>query len=228
MRPGGKIMDDLPLRYAEMGGLPIDHSEEPIRLFKSDFLEFFTHITPQAVVIIWTPVIAWLVWRSFELAPASAALINIPLAFAIGIVVWSFAEYTLHRFVFHFHPKGERMKRLVFLFHGIHHAQPQCKTRLVMPPIVSIPLALLFYFLFSLIVGKLFSNPNWVDPMVAGFMTGYLVYDLMHYATHHFPMRWGFLKTLKRHHMQHHFKEPYLRFGVSSPAWDKVFRTLPE
>ena len=33
----------------------LNYSEEPIRLFKSDFLEFFTHITPQAVVIIWTP-----------------------------------------------------------------------------------------------------------------------------------------------------------------------------
>lgn len=221
-------MDDLHLRYAEMGGLPIDHSEEPIRLFKSDFLEFFTHITPQAVVIIWTPVIAWLLWRSFESTPTSGGLIYIPLAFASGIVIWSFAEYTLHRFVFHFHPKGDQMKRLVFLFHGIHHAQPQCKTRLVMPPIVSIPLAFIFYFLFSTIVGTMFSSPQWVNPMVAGFMTGYLVYDLMHYATHHFPMRWGFLKILKRHHMQHHFKEPYLRYGVSSTVWDKVFGTLPK
>ena len=27
----------------------INHSEVPIRLFKSDFLEFFTHISPVAV-----------------------------------------------------------------------------------------------------------------------------------------------------------------------------------
>ena len=60
-----------------------------------------------------------------------------------------------------------------------------------------------------------------------GFMFGYLVYDLTHYATHHFPMRSGVLKALKRHHMQHHYKTPNLRYGVSSPFWDIVFRTLP-
>ena len=37
-------------------GVEINHSEEPIRLFKSDFLEFFTHISPIAVLIIWIPV----------------------------------------------------------------------------------------------------------------------------------------------------------------------------
>jgi sterol desaturase/sphingolipid hydroxylase (fatty acid hydroxylase superfamily) len=221
-------MDELPLRYSEVGGFPVDHSDEPIRLFKSDFLEFFTHITPQAVVIIWTPVIIWLIWKSMQTFQASGLTIYIPQAILLGIVVWTFAEYTLHRFVFHFHPKSDPMKRLVFLFHGIHHAQPQCKTRLVMPPVVSIPMAFIFYLLFSLVIGSLFSSPHWVDPTVAGFMIGYLVYDLTHYATHHFPMRWGFLKTLKRHHMQHHYKEPNLRYGVSSPVWDKVFGTLPK
>lgn len=221
-------MDDMPLRYAEMGGLPIDHSDKPIRLFKSDFLEFFTHITPQVVVAIWTPVIAWLLWRAFVFAPVRGAYLHIPLAVLCGIAVWTFTEYTLHRFVFHFHPKGDAMKRLVFLFHGIHHAQPQCKTRLVMPPAVSIPMALVFYLLFSVIVGKLLGLPHWVDPIVAGFMFGYLVYDLIHYATHHFPIRSGLMKALKRHHMQHHFKHPDLRFGVSSTVWDRVFGTLPE
>jgi len=32
-----------------MDHLPIKHTEESIRLFKSDFLEFFTHISPITV-----------------------------------------------------------------------------------------------------------------------------------------------------------------------------------
>jgi len=221
-------MDDLPLRYFEMGGMPIDHSEQPIRLFESDFLEFFTHITPQVVVAIWTPVIGWLIWRAFTFAPMPGGYAHIPLAILCGVAFWSFAEYTLHRFVFHFHPKSDWGKRLVFLFHGIHHAQPQCKTRLVMPPAVSIPMAIIFYFLFSVVVEGLLAKPDWVDPMVAGFMIGYLVYDLIHYATHHYPIRGGVMKSLKRHHMKHHFKEPNLRFGVSSTVWDHAFGTLPK
>ncbi len=65
-------------------------------------------------------------------------------------------------------------------------------------------------------------------PAFAGFLTGYLVYDLMHYATHHFPMRKGIWKQLKRLHMQHHYKYPNQLFGVSSPIWDLVFSTYPQ
>ena len=36
-------------------------SEEPIRLFKSDFLEFFSHIRPEVVALIWTPVVLFFV-----------------------------------------------------------------------------------------------------------------------------------------------------------------------
>jgi sterol desaturase/sphingolipid hydroxylase (fatty acid hydroxylase superfamily) len=221
-------MDDLPIRYAEVGGFPIDHNETPpIRLFKSDFLEFFTHITPLAVTIIWTPLIALLFIVSVMNAPASGFPFYIPAGIGVGLFLWTFVEYTLHRFVFHHHPKSDWQKRIVFLFHGIHHAQPQCKTRLVMPPAVSIPMALVVYGLFYLIVSKLMGLALWVNPMMVGLLIGYLAYDLTHYATHHFRMTWGFLKFLKRYHMMHHYKTPYMRFGVSSPLWDVVFRTMP-
>jgi len=29
-------------------------------------------------------------------------------------------------------------------------------------------------------------------------------------------------------HMQHHYKTPQMRFGVSSPLWDYVFHTMPK
>ncbi len=219
---------DLPVKYSEMGGFPIDHNDQPIRLFKSDWLEFFTHITPQAVVIIWLPVIVFFLARSIKEFSGTLSLIILPLAILAGIILWTFAEYTLHRFVFHYHPTKTQLKRLVFLFHGIHHAQPQSKTRLVMPPVVSIPMAFVFYALFSWIFGAILGWAHWVDPLFVGFMTGYLTYDVIHYATHHFPMRSGLLKAIKRHHMQHHYKSPDKRFGVSSPFWDIFFATLPK
>jgi sterol desaturase/sphingolipid hydroxylase (fatty acid hydroxylase superfamily) len=151
----------------------------------------------------------------------------VPAAFLIGVFVWTFTEYTMHRFVFHFPPHNPTQERITYLFHGIHHHQPQCKTRLVMPPVVSVPLALVFYGLFVLILGHLFGAPQWVGPLFSGFGTGYLIYDLTHYATHHFPMRRGIFKYLKRYHMQHHYKTPDARYGVSSPLWDIVFRTKP-
>jgi sterol desaturase/sphingolipid hydroxylase (fatty acid hydroxylase superfamily) len=204
-----------------------NHSDVPIRLFKSDFLEFFTHISPVVVMIIWTPVILFFLARSIVQLSAGQSWLFIPAGFLVGVFLWTFAEYSIHRFVFHFDPESERVAKIWFMFHGVHHAQPQLKTRLVMPPILSIPGAILFYFLFYFLVGKLLGAPQWVDPVFAGFITGYLVYDMTHYATHHWPMRSGVGKYLKRYHMMHHFKTPQARYGVSSPMWDAVFRTKP-
>ena len=212
---------------AESARMKIDHSDEPVRLFKSNFLEFFTHISPIVVLIIWAPVVAFFIVRSILMLPAGASWLQIPAGILIGVFIWTLTEYVVHRFVFHFHAKSSGLQKIFFLFHGVHHYQPQCKTRLVMPPVVSIPMAALFYGIFYLVVDRLFGAPSWVPALFAGFILGYLVYDMIHYATHHFPMRSGYLKFLKRYHMQHHYKTPSERFGVSSPVWDKVFGTMP-
>ncbi len=210
-----------------MNHLQIDHSDVPVRLFKSDFLEFFTHISPIAVLIIWTPVALGFLIAAIVQRPDAASWLYIPAGLLLGLLLWTFTEYTLHRFLFHYKPRTPRQERVFFLFHGVHHYQPQCKTRLVMPPIVSIPLALVFYALYYLVLGLILGAPQWIAPMFSGFIFGYLVYDMTHYATHHLPMRSGVLKYLKRHHMIHHYKTPEKRFGVSSPLWDVVFRTMP-
>ncbi|HNS06384.1 MAG TPA: sterol desaturase family protein [Anaerolineaceae bacterium] len=211
-----------------MAHLPTDHSDVPIRLFKSDFLEFFSHISPITVLVIWLPVaLFFLIW-SIAHAPAGGFPVVIPLGFLVGLFLWTLAEYVLHRFLFHMPVKGEKAERIIFLFHGVHHAQPQLKTRLVMPPVISIPLAAIFYALFYLFFAVILKAAQWVAPVFSAFIFGYLLYDLTHYATHHFPMRGGYAKYIKRYHMQHHYKTPNARFGVSSPLWDKVFKTMPE
>ncbi len=211
-----------------MSHLPIDHSDVPIRLFKSDFLEFFSHISPITVIVIWVPVAVYFLVSAILNPAVSGFPLYIVFSYLGGLFFWTLAEYLLHRFLFHFPPKTPKMERITFLFHGIHHAQPQIKTRLVMPPAVSIPLALVFFGLFSLVFGLIFRVPQWVSPIFSGFITGYLVYDLTHYATHHIPLRSGAAKYIKRYHMMHHYKTPDKRFGVSSPLWDIVFKTKPE
>jgi sterol desaturase/sphingolipid hydroxylase (fatty acid hydroxylase superfamily) len=206
--------------------IEISHDAEPIRLFESDFLEFFSHIHPVVVLIIWVPVVVYFLITGILSHPADTA-VRIPVGFLLGILLWTFAEYMLHRYMFHYQPRNPWQEKIVFLFHGIHHLQPQCKTRLVMPPVVSVPMAVIFYALFYLVWGALLGIPYWIAPTFAGFITGYLMYDMTHYATHHLPMRHGVWKFLKRHHMQHHYKTPNQRFGVSSPMWDLVFGTEP-
>jgi sterol desaturase/sphingolipid hydroxylase (fatty acid hydroxylase superfamily) len=208
-----------------MPKVEINTSEEPIRLFKSDFLEFFTHITPLAIIIIWSPVAIFFLVSAIINRPQAVSIFYIPLGFMIGVFIWTLAEYLLHRFVFHFHAKSARGQRITFLFHGVHHAQPQCKTRLVMPPVVSIPGFFLFYGSYFLILSVVLKVPYWIAPLMFGSLIGYLFYDLGHYATHHSAMRSGYGKIIKRNHMLHHYRTPNKRFGVSSTIWDYVFQT---
>jgi sterol desaturase/sphingolipid hydroxylase (fatty acid hydroxylase superfamily) len=188
-------------------------------------MEFFTHISPIAILVIWIPILAVCFWLG-SLHPKSNWTITL-VGFLIGLFIWTFSEYILHRYLFHFKPHNDWQERGAFLFHGVHHAQPKVKTRLVMPPAVSIPLAALFYGIFYIVFEMILSAGHWMYPAFTGFLTGYLIYDLIHYATHHFPMRKGIWKQLKRLHMQHHYKYPDQLFGVSSPVWDYVFSTLP-
>ena len=52
--------------------------------------------------------------------------------------------------------------------------------RLVMPPGVSVPLSSLFVLGFYAVLG----SPTFL-PFSAGFLAGYLFYDMLHYHVHH-------------------------------------------
>ena len=176
--------------------------KEPIRLFRSNFLEFFSHITPQVVLIIWVPVALFFAIRGIALtAQAGAPWWHLPLCFGAGWFVWTFVEYVVHRFVFHYHPSTERIKKVFFTFHGVHHAQPMCKTRLVMPPVMSVPLSVLFYALFWVVIARLIGRPLWFDAVFSGFAIGYIIYDIVHYLLHHAKSQKGYLAMCRRQHM---------------------------
>lgn len=195
-------------------------SREPasIRLFRNQVLESLTHVHPLVPLLLWGPVAILLLGRSMAVDGLSVSQL-LPVA-AAALLIWSLTEYSLHRFVFHFPARSRPGKWLVFLFHGVHHEAPQDKTRLVMPPAGAILIMALLWGLFELLIPA-----PWTLPFLACFIVGYLIYDYIHYATHHFPMRHPLLQRLKQHHMKHHFSGVPGRYGVSSPLWDLVFRT---
>jgi sterol desaturase/sphingolipid hydroxylase (fatty acid hydroxylase superfamily) len=203
------------------------NNKEPIRLFKSNFLESFTHISPVVVLAVWMPVSLFLVIWGFVLRPPQISVLLILLAFVVGLVSWTLLEYLLHRFLFHATPRNPRAQRLIFLLHGIHHAQPLVKTRLVMPVLVSIPAAIIFYALFYLIFALVLRAAWWLNPFFGGILLGYLSYDMTHYSLHHIKIKWNYFSTLRRTHLHHHTGVPIRSFGVTSPLWDIVFGTKP-
>jgi sterol desaturase/sphingolipid hydroxylase (fatty acid hydroxylase superfamily) len=201
-----------------MGKQFVSNKDETVRMFKSDFMEAFSKVHFTVPLYIYVPVIAFMLYLSIEVYSLSA--LNIIVFIAVGIFIWSIAEYLLHRYVFHFPAKTEFGKKIHFIFHGVHHDYPSDSKRLVMPPSVSIPLAVVFYILFRLLFGE-----ELVNPFFSGFIVGYLFYDITHYAIHHFNMHSKLWLAIKNHHMLHHYQEEYKGYGVSTPFWDVIFRT---
>ncbi|HUI09478.1 MAG TPA: sterol desaturase family protein [Bacteroidota bacterium] len=202
-----------------MAKLFVSNKDESARLFHSSFLELFTHVHWSVPIIVYLPVVVYSVYVTSTYGAIGAS--SVILLFVAGLVVWTLAEYLLHRFVFHYEPKSGWGKRLHFLMHGVHHDYPQDSKRLVMPPVVSIPLALLFLGAFILILPAAS-----VGAVFGGFIFGYICYDEIHYATHHAPMKGKLGLWLKHHHVRHHYLDPGRGFGVSSPIWDYVFGTM--
>jgi sterol desaturase/sphingolipid hydroxylase (fatty acid hydroxylase superfamily) len=187
-------------------------------MFKAGWMEVLSKVHFSIPLYIYIPVICVAAYFSlFRYDVSAGVFIGY---YVLGVAVWTLTEYLLHRFVFHFHPSTKWGKQLLFIFHGVHHDYPRDRLRLVMPPSASIPLATLFYFLFSL----MFSKP-YLLAFYPGFLTGYLIYDMMHYAMHHYNFKTSLMKRVKDHHMLHHYQNPEKGFGVSTPFWDKIFFT---
>lgn len=182
-------------------------------MFEKDWMESLSKVHFTVPLLLYLPVLGWLLWHS------EARWVSVGW-FLGGIMAWTFTEYVLHRFVFHWMPPGKWGARIHFIIHGVHHDYPNDRLRLVMPPVVSIPLAVLFFSLYRLLLGV----PA-VYPFFAGFLLGYLCYDMTHYAVHHLNWKHPLWQRIKQHHMLHHFQQPDKGFGVSSPLWDFVFKT---
>ena len=196
----------------------VSNKDETVRMFRNDFLEALTRIHFLVPVYLFLPVIFFMGYLSvFEF---HLSIFMILLMIVCGLTVWTLTEYILHRFIFHWELPGKLGRQIHFIFHGVHHDYPSDSKRLVMVPTISIPLAVLFYFLFRFILGEVL-----VSPFFIGFITGYLIYDMAHYAVHHFNLKNPFWLEMKNHHMRHHYMDSEHGYGVSSKIWDYVFRT---
>jgi dihydroceramide fatty acyl 2-hydroxylase len=211
--PGGAL--DLPRS-------PVAPRPTTCRMFETPLIERFSRVHPAAPFAFWIPVLAFVGGRAVVVSGGLSAPLGLFAALVVaGFLAWTFVEYVLHRWVFHYLGPKPWQRRFHFIAHGVHHDFPQDATRLVMPLGVSIPLGAIFSTLFYLTLG-----PTLWGPMFAGFGLGYLAYDGTHYAVHHWKLSSSVGRWLKRHHMLHHHTGLEARYGVSTPLWDVLFGTM--
>lgn len=185
-------------------------------MFESDALDKLSRVHPAVPLILFGPAITVLL----VLAIARLGVLELVAMALLGYLFWTLTEYWMHRIIFHFEPEDGIGARFHWIIHGVHHDHPNDPKRLVMPPSVSVPLSLAFFALFLLVLG-----PDRAFAFGAGFFTGYLIYDSIHYHLHHHTPRTDLGRRLRELHMRHHFQDDTVGFGISAPWWDRVFGT---
>jgi dihydroceramide fatty acyl 2-hydroxylase len=186
------------------------------RLFENPILDRLSRVHWYVPPAVYGPCVLALLVVSFRtLAPGIVLLGAI-----VGYFAWTLTEYLGHRFLFHASLPGKIGARLHLLLHGVHHDHPNDPLRLVMPVLLSAPILMAALLVARTVVGL----PGGFAVM-AGYVLGYLGYDLTHYYLHHGAPTSRLGRALRRNHMRHHFREPERGFGVSAPWWDHVFGT---
>jgi sterol desaturase/sphingolipid hydroxylase (fatty acid hydroxylase superfamily) len=190
------------------------------QLFKNPILEKLsrTHIAvPLSVFFTYATVLLyWSITHSLLSAWVTIGM------FALGFVSFTWVEYITHRYIFHMGTYTRLRERFQYTIHGVHHEYPKDKTRLAMPPLLSITIATLLLLCFRLIMGDM------VFAFLPGFLVGYAFYLSVHYMVHVYQPPKNFLKVLWINHSVHHYKHGEYIFGVSSPFWDYVYGTMKE
>ncbi|HEX8657194.1 MAG TPA: sterol desaturase family protein [Hymenobacter sp.] len=141
--------------------------------------------------------------------------------FLLGLLAFTFVEYAVHRYLYHIPATTPGRAKFQYTLHGVHHEYPKDKTRLAMPPIVTVFVASLLFFIFRFTFG------SYAFGLLAGFTFGYAMYLFVHYAIHAYSPPKNFLKVWWTHHSQHHYRQDEVAFGVSSTLWDHIIGTMP-
>ena len=117
-----------------------------------------------------------------------------------GLVLFTLAEYWVHRSVLHVWTHH--------VAHGRHHAHPEEYTVLW-----SVPLIFLVLWLVA------------PAPLFLGFTLMYVWFYMWHHLLHHVDLaRLPLVRRYASWHLVHHRHTRY-NFGITSPVWDLVFGT---
>jgi hypothetical protein len=144
------------------------------------------------------------------------------LFISFGFLSWGLIEYVLHRFIFHYDARSQIGRKLLYEAHISHHEDPERRSRHVASLILSTPVAVVYWLLAWAATG------SWAvaSLLFVGMAGGYLYYQWIHFQCHHGKSRLRVLRYLRKYHLLHHHQTPELRFGVTSPIFDFVFRTF--
>lgn len=152
-----------------------------------------------------------------------------PVAIAVTAValVYPLVWYLLHRYVLH----GQWMYRSPFTakvwkrIHFDHHRDPHDLKVLFGALYTTLPTI----FVVVTPIGWLIGGPGGATAALAAGLIVTCFYEFCHCVQHlNYTPRWGFLKKIKRLHLQHHFHDDHANYGITSFVPDKIFGTYAD
>lgn len=194
------------------------HNTGSRELFQNPVLEKLSRTHIAVPIIIFSVYAAGLLYWSVTHTTLSASVAA--LMFLLGTLSFTWAEYNVHRYLFHMSTYTRAREKIQYTLHGVHHEFPKDKDRLAMPPLLSITLATVLLLIFRVVMG------DYVFAFLPGFLVGYSAYLGVHYVVHAYQPPKNFLKMLWINHGIHHYKNGDGVFGVSSPLWDYIYGTM--
>ena len=138
-------------------------------------------------------------------------------AAVLGAFLWSFLEYLIHRWLGH----DARTRPNPFAAeHVRHHGEGN-----YFAPTRKKAVAALGFTAVMLAPAVAIAGATLGASFVLGFVSMYVTYEIVHRRDHTAPGRTAWGRYLRRLHFHHHFVDPDSNHGVTSPVWDRVFRT---
>ena len=137
--------------------------------------------------------------------------------YLVGVFTWTLAEYLLHSKLGH-----KKKKKNPFTVEHIRHHRDtdyfaKTSKKLLAATIVLCLATPIVGMILTWLIGFTFAF---------GLSSMYLVYELLHRRAHTHGPQGPYGRWLRKHHFHHHFKNPKVNHGVTSPVWDIVFGTL--
>ena len=149
-------------------------------------------------------------WFAFASRGAAAAALYLP-GLGAGMIVWTLAEYWIHRTLYHRAP-------VLSAYHHRHHEAPS--------ELIGAPSFLSSGLVAALAYAPFFAFATvFADGFASGVLIGYAAYMFVHHATHHWTLKPGdWIYGARLRHMSHHYHDD-VNYGVVTGFWDRVFCT---
>ena len=180
-------------------------------------LRFFVSRNPKWVALKIVPILV----LYFTIIFKNEVSIYTIIALFLGVFIWSFFEYFVHKIGYHKRTKNKKIQWYLDAFHLHHHKNLKDYSVLnagflLIYPLTIIILSLVYFLIKDIVLVAYFG---------LGMTLYYLFYEYIHYQIHKKIHLFGYLKMIQKYHLHHHYINWNKNFGNTITIWDRVFKT---